>query len=108
MGQIAHRDYLELVGLIQWDFPDAVTGMLFSMPCVKIDGKAVFGVWEDDVVFRLPDEARDDALGLDGAHLFDVGGRRPPMRNWVVVPAEHGERWPALARAAVEWQLSAP
>ena len=45
--------------------------------------------------------ARGRALGLDGAHLFDPGGRGRPMKEWVVVPPAHAVRWAELAEAAL-------
>ena len=40
------------------------------------------------MVFKLPDPAAHaQALALDGAHLFDPGGKGQPFKEWVVVPA---------------------
>jgi hypothetical protein len=68
---------------------------------VKRGGKAAFGIWQESLVFKLTDEAaRERALALEGAERFDpMGGR--PMKEWVVVPAAHADRWPELAAAAV-------
>lgn len=76
-------------------------GTMFGMPCVKASGKAVAGYFKGDMVFKLQDaEARERALELDGAHLFDpMGGR--PMKEWVQVPAAHVERWTELAELAL-------
>lgn len=80
---------------------DVTLGKMFGMPCVKRGGKAVAGFWQDSVVFKLPDAgARERALALGGAALFDpMGGR--PMKEWVVVPAAHADEWPSLAEAAL-------
>jgi hypothetical protein len=58
---------------------------------------------EDAMVFKLSDaSAREAALALDGAHLFDPSsGRRAPMKEWVVVPAIHAHEWPKLAKQAL-------
>ena len=54
------------------------------------------------MVFKLPDQkAHAAALGLDGAHLFDPGGRDRPFKQWVVVPAAHAAEWPRLAGQAL-------
>jgi hypothetical protein len=84
---------------------DVTLGQMMGMPAIKRGGKMIggFARGEGAMVFKLPDQAaRETALGLDGAHLFDPsGGRRAPMREWVVVPAAHADRWPELARQAV-------
>jgi hypothetical protein len=40
------------------------------------------------------------ALDLPGAELFDPSSRHRPMKDWVVVPADHADQWPDLAAAA--------
>jgi hypothetical protein len=77
---------------------------MMGMPSLKRNGKLVAGFTaaEDAMVFKLSDAgARGRALGLDGAHLFDPGGRGRPMKEWVVVPPAHAVRWAELAEAAL-------
>jgi hypothetical protein len=77
----------------------AVRGMMFGMPSLKQGGKAFAGYYKGAMVFKLGGAAHARALGLSGAHLFDpMGGR--PMKEWVVMPAEHAAQWLALARDA--------
>jgi hypothetical protein len=80
---------------------DVELGKMFGMPTIKRSGKATSGLWKDSMVFKLTDEGhREQALALDGAERFDpMGGR--PMREWVVVPASHSDKWPGLARDAL-------
>lgn len=78
---------------------EASRGTMFGMPCLKENGKAFAGYYEEAMVFKLGAPEHATALGLAGARLFDPSGRRP-MKEWVVVPAEHAASWPALARAA--------
>jgi hypothetical protein len=84
--------------------PGVVLTQMMGMPAVKVDGKLVCG-WvqsEAAMVFKLPDpDAHAAALGLDGAHLFDPGGRGRPFREWVVVPAAHADDWHRLAEQAL-------
>ena len=79
---------------------------MMGMPAIKRGGKMIGGFSNDEgaMVFKLPDEAeRGRALGLKGAHLFDPsGGRRAPMKEWVVVPADHAGNWPSLADQALK------
>ena len=85
---------------------DVTLGQMMGMPAIKRGGKMIggFARGEGAMVFKLPDAtAREAALALDGARLFDPsGGKRAPMREWVVVPAAHADRWPELAEQALE------
>jgi hypothetical protein len=75
---------------------------MMGMPSVKRNGKLVVGFWKDTMVFKLPDAAqREQALALDGAALFDPGGRGRLFQEWVAVPYTHTDRWPALADQAL-------
>jgi hypothetical protein len=75
-------------------------GQMFGMPCLKAGNKAFAGFYQDAMVFKLGTPAHSEALALQGAHLFDPSGRGRPMKEWVVVPAEHSDQWAALADAA--------
>ena len=84
--------------------PGTQLSQMMGMPCVKADGKLIAG-WvasEEAMVFKLPDEKiHATALGLQGAHLFDPGGKGRPFKEWVVVPAAHAAEWPELAEQAL-------
>lgn len=76
---------------------------MFGMPSLKIAGKAFAGFHKDEMVFKLRGAALADALGMDGAALFDpMGGR--PMKEWVQVPFVHAGRWRELAGQALALQ----
>jgi hypothetical protein len=75
---------------------------LFSMPAIYVKGKACAGFTQGTaMVFKLTGAAHSEALGLEGAHLFDPGGMDRPMKEWVVVPAAHAAEWPRLAELAL-------
>lgn len=74
---------------------------MFGMPTLKLDGKAVAGLYGDAMTFKLGSEALAEALRLEGAHLFDPSGRGRPMKAWVVVPVAHAGEWERLAGLAV-------
>jgi hypothetical protein len=101
----ARARYDELCDDLVAQHPEVVLTQMMGMPAVKADGKLVCG-WirsEEAMVFKLADEAvHGRALALDGAHLFDPGGRGRPFREWVVVPAAHSSEWPRLAGKAFE------
>jgi hypothetical protein len=80
---------------------NVVAGQMFGMPTLKADGKAIGGLTDEGMVFKLPDEsAREQALSFEGAHLFEpMAGR--PMREWVVVPTAHADEWASLTETAL-------
>ena len=84
---------------------DVELGQMMGMPAIKRSGKMVVGFsrTEGAMVFKLTNEKqREAALALDSTHLFDPsGGRRAPMKEWVVVPAAHAKQWRKLADQAL-------
>jgi hypothetical protein len=94
------RPWTDLVDHLRETHPDVVSGAMFGMPCAKAGGKAFMGWYDGAVVFKLDEAPRERALELSGAHLFEpMAGR--PMREWVVVPAQHDQSWPELAEEAL-------
>jgi hypothetical protein len=82
--------------------PDVQLGQMMGMPCVKAGGKLVAGIWQEEMVFKLPDEeVREKALALRGARLFDPSGQDKPFKEWVQVPADHMDEWAGLADEAL-------
>ncbi len=74
---------------------------MFGMPTLKLDGKALAGLYGDAMTFKLNAEALSDALRLDGAHHFDPSGMGRPMKAWVVVPVPHAHEWDRFAQLAL-------
>ncbi len=59
-------------------------------------------VSQEDMVFKLEGKSYDEAMSLDGAHLFDpMGGR--PMTGWVQLSDSYKERWKEFAEASMEY-----
>jgi hypothetical protein len=76
---------------------------MFGMPCLKReDGKAVASHWKDGgLTVKLTDQAaRERALAIPGAQLFDPGMGRV-MREWVLVPESQSDEWQQLVERAV-------
>jgi hypothetical protein len=81
---------------------DVELSQMMGMPALKRGGKLWVGFWKGEMVFKLVDQAeREQALTLDGAHLFDPGERGRPMKEWVSVPQTHEREWPKLAERAL-------
>jgi hypothetical protein len=100
----ARERYDEIVDDLMARNAEVQSAKMMGMPCVKKGGKLVagFSADADAMVFKLTAaDARERALALDGATLFDPGGRGRPMREWVVVPPAHAETWSSLAQQAL-------
>lgn len=76
---------------------------MFGVPCLKREnGKVVACAWKDGgiAVKLVAEDAREQALALPGADLFDPGmGRK--MREWVHVPAAQSSQWLRLVEQAI-------
>jgi hypothetical protein len=93
----------EFVASVTDDHPDLEPGKMFGMPCLKrANSKVVATHWKDGgMTVKLTDEAaREEALAIDGAELFDPGMGRV-MREWVLVPEAQNARWRDLVERAV-------
>ena len=98
----ARERYDELVDDLCARNDDVEPSQMMGMPCVKRSGKMVAGFTRGAMVFKLPDPpAHARALALDGAHLFDPGGKGRPFKEWVVVPAAHADEWEAFSHDAL-------
>jgi hypothetical protein len=74
---------------------------MFGMPTLKLNGKAIGGLWGDAMTFKLAPAEVADALRLEGAQQFDPSGVGRPMKAWVVVPLAQSEEWERLAQLAL-------
>jgi hypothetical protein len=97
-----HERFDEIVDDVLARHGDVERTQMMGMPSLKRNGKLVAGLWKETMAFKLPDAAeREEALGLDGATLFDPGERGRPFKEWVAVPSAHADRWPELADKAL-------
>ncbi len=91
--------YNEVVEQLSHEAP-TVASQMFGMPCIKLDGKALCGLFGDTMTFKLPPEEIARALAIPGAIHFDpMGGR--PMKQWVQVPVSQSGQWIALAKQSL-------
>ncbi|MEP7054668.1 MAG: hypothetical protein ABI912_05410 [Actinomycetota bacterium] len=78
----------------------AMKGMIFGHHGLKTAARKMFCFEHgDSLVFKLDDEAHNEAIGLAGAAVFTPMADRP-MNGWIVVPERHSAQWSHLAQAA--------
>ena len=99
--KVSHPLYESLVQALVEQDPALTPGKLFGMPCLKQGKRAALGAYDGGVVFRLEGPAHAQALALEGAELFDPGGKGRPMKAWVVVGPQHQDEWLSLAMASL-------
>jgi len=88
---------------IATELPDAKESKMFGAKCLKApNGKALAMYWKDCMVFKLTGDAADEALSLDGAHLFNPMDDRP-MNGWIQVPFDYADRWKEMAEEALAY-----
>jgi hypothetical protein len=98
----ARERYDEIADDLLAQNEDVSLGQMMGMPCIKNGSKMISGFSRGAMVFKLTDATvREQALALEGAHLFDPSGEGRPFREWVVVPDAHTVRWAELAEQAV-------
>ena len=81
----------------------AQESQMFGKPCFKVNGKAFVSFFQNEIVFKLNEPYRHEALALDGARLFDPSGKNRPMKEWIQLPFEHSGRWNEFALAAFNY-----
>ncbi|GAA4463726.1 hypothetical protein GCM10023093_12820 [Nemorincola caseinilytica] len=74
-----------------------------SKPCFKVNGKAFVCFFQQEMVFKLAGNVHEEAMALQGAHLFDPSGKGRAMKEWVQVPYAHAAQWERFAKAAMEY-----
>jgi TfoX/Sxy family transcriptional regulator of competence genes len=81
---------------------DVERTQMMGMPSLKRNSKLFAGLWKETMAFKLADDAaRERALALDGATLFDPGERGRPFKEWVAVPLARSDDWAGLADEAL-------
>lgn len=82
---------------------EAEKSQMFGKPCFKLDKKAFVCFFQNEMVFKLSNDAHREALSLDGSQLFDPSGKGRPMKEWVQVSYAYKDRWEAFAQAAAQY-----
>jgi TfoX/Sxy family transcriptional regulator of competence genes len=97
--QKSPQDLIDLFASVM-PCPPAVQRKMFGYPAGFINGNMFMGLFQDDMILRLPEVQREEFLKKDGAKIFEpMAGR--PMREYVAVPP----RLLADKRELVSWVL---
>jgi hypothetical protein len=86
---------------------DVTTGKWFGRPCIKMGGKVFAALWGDDMVFKLTGEAHLEAFQIEGARLFNPGGKGHSMKESVQIPAIQSSTWSRFVKPACQYAAGA-
>jgi TfoX/Sxy family transcriptional regulator of competence genes len=90
--------------------PPAVSRKMFGFPAAFVHGNMFMGLHQEDMLLRLPEDARTELLAVRGAHTFEpMPGR--PMREYVVLPPsllDNRDKLAAWVNKALRYGLSLP
>ena len=78
-------------------------GQMFGKKCIKINGKTGIALFNECVVFKLPELELKKAMALAGSVLWDPSGKGRPMKEWVQVSIAHKAKFKEFAKAAAEY-----
>lgn len=97
-----HADALLASILSESGLADLKKGVIFGKPAVLHNGKAIAAAFHEDLVFKLSVPNVEEALKMDGAHLWDPSGKKRPMKAWVVMPSKNSIFFSKLLRQSYE------
>ena len=66
--------------------PPALQRKMFGYPAGFVNGNLFMGLFQDDLILRLPDSVREELLAANKAKLFEAMPGRP-MREYVALPS---------------------
>jgi hypothetical protein len=84
-------------------------GKMFGARSMMLEGKAVACLTHGMLAVKLGREEPEHAaaLALDGAQVWEPGGKGRPFHDWVALPVERSDDWGHFAEAAVDHAVSA-
>lgn len=82
---------------------DAVAGQMFGKKCIKVNGKAAVALFNDCLVFKLPENSHKHAMSLSGSILWDPSGKGRSMKEWVQVLLKHKSEFTALSEFSANY-----
>lgn len=79
-------------------------GQMFGTPSLKKNRKAFAAYSQGGMAFKLgQQEVNLLQQKFIGAVNWDPSGKKRPMKDWLLVPAEYQENWKELAVQALEF-----
>lgn len=93
----------ELFDQVGSSLPGTKRSNMFGVACYKTGRKPFISFHEEELVCKLFDEVKDQALSLEGTSYFTPMAPDKPMKNWVCFPFELGDQWAFYAAEALNF-----
>ncbi len=82
------------------DRPQVHLGNMMRSPALALENKVFAFYHQQSMVFKLDQQAPFYKEKFPGADYLSPFKNRPPMKGWVVVPADYQHHWKSLAEEA--------
>lgn len=76
---------------------------MFGVTCYKLGRRPFVLFVDEEIVCKLFDASKEEALALEGAHYFCPMGADKPMTNWVHICTRHAQHWEYFASDAARF-----
>lgn len=90
----------ELFDQVGSSIPGAKRSNMFGVLCYKIGRKPFISFHDDEIICKLFDDIKAQALSIEGTSFFTPMDPDKPMTNWVCIPMSAGDQWEYFAIAA--------
>ncbi len=79
------------------DYPHVHLGNMMRSPALALENKVFAFYHRQSMVFKLDEHALFYKEKFSGAGYLSPFKNKPPMKGWVVVPADYQHHWKSLA-----------
>lgn len=90
-------EYFDIVGS---SIPGTKRSNMFGVLCYKIGRRPFISFENDEIICKLYDEEKEQALTIKGTSYFTPMDPDKPMTNWVCIPFAASDQWEYYAAAA--------
>lgn len=76
---------------------------MFGKKCIKVNGKAAVALFNESLVFKLPENSHKHAMSIPGSILWEPSGKGRAMKEWVQVLLKHKSQFTDLSESAANY-----
>ena len=98
---LRHMTPEELFDHVGTSLPGTKRSNMFGVTCYKIGRKPFINFHDGEIVCKLFDEVKEQALSIKGVSFFTPMDPDKPMKNWVQIPFSAGDQWAFFAEASL-------
>lgn len=87
---------------LETSYQGVASGNMMRSPAITYRSKVFAFFHQDEMGFKLGEKAPEFIKMYPGSRYLNPFKNRPPMKGWLVVPAEYQKEWKVLAEAAYQ------